>query len=81
MDLRFDWILRVFAEGLSKIYSEILYVSACLKMLHWCNIGWTKEIGREPSNRSDTCSHRPLIFYSCSICAKTPIFGTRAAAR
>ena len=26
MDLRFDWILRVFAEGLSKIYSETLYV-------------------------------------------------------
>ena len=50
MNLRFDWILRVFAEGLSKIYAEILYVSTCFKMLHWCNIGWTKKIGRERSN-------------------------------
>lgn len=49
MNLRFEWILRVFADGLSEIYSEV-FVRACLKMLHWWNIGWTKEIGRKPRN-------------------------------
>ena len=50
MNLRFDWTLRVFAKGLSKVYSEILCVRACLKMLHWCYIGCIMAIGKERNN-------------------------------
>ena len=33
------------------IYRDIFIFKFTLKMLHWCNIWCTKEIGREPSNR------------------------------